>query len=52
MDFIVASCLEEEGHLQEAYNQFQGSGRTIISIPCNTQNETESALKKGSKKQR
>jgi TolA-binding protein len=21
MDFIVASCLEEEGHLQEAYNQ-------------------------------
>jgi TolA-binding protein len=23
MDFIVASCLEEEGHLQEAYNQFK-----------------------------
>ncbi len=23
LDFIVASCLEEEGHLQEAYNQFK-----------------------------
>ncbi len=23
IDFVVASCLEEEGHLQEAYNQFK-----------------------------
>jgi TolA-binding protein len=23
MDFVVASCLEEEGHLQEAYNLFK-----------------------------
>ena len=23
MDFLVASCLEEEGHLQDAYNRFK-----------------------------
>jgi TolA-binding protein len=23
MDFVVASCLEEEGHLQDAYNRFE-----------------------------
>ena len=23
MDFVVASCLEEEGHLQDAYNRFK-----------------------------
>jgi hypothetical protein len=23
IDFIVASCLEEEGHLQEAFNRFK-----------------------------
>ncbi len=23
MDFLVASCLEEEGHLQDAYSRFK-----------------------------
>ena len=30
MDFVVASCLEEEGHLQDAYNRFKAlEGRYI-----------------------
>ncbi len=30
MDFVVASCLEEEGHLQEAFNRFKAlEGRYI-----------------------